>query len=65
MDKIHSLTGMLDHYNDGDKENISVKIFETEKRIRKIFLNYKYSEIRTPALEILIYLFALQEMHQT
>ncbi len=51
MDKIHSLTGMLDHYNDGDKENISVKIFETEKRIRKIFLNYKYSEIRTPALE--------------
>ena len=37
MDKIHSLTGMLDHYNDGDKENISVKIFETEKRIRKIF----------------------------
>ena len=51
MDKIHSLTGMLDHYDDGDKENISVKIFETEKRIKKVFTNYKYSEIRTPALE--------------
>ena len=51
MDKIHSLTGMLDHYDDGDIDNISVKIFETEKRIKKIFLSYKYSEIRTPALE--------------
>ena len=51
MDKIHSLTGMLDHYDDGDIENISVKIFETEKRIKKVFTNYKYSEIRTPALE--------------
>ena len=51
MDKIHSLTGMLDHYDDGDRDNISVKIFETEKRIKKIFSSYKYSEIRTPALE--------------
>ena len=51
MDKIHSLTGMLDHYDDGDIDNISVKIFETEKRIKKIFSSYKYSEIRTPALE--------------
>ena len=24
MDKIHSLTGMLDHYDDGDIDNISV-----------------------------------------
>lgn len=38
MDKIHSLTGMLDHYDDGDIENISVKIFETEKRIKKFLL---------------------------
>ena len=48
MDKIHSLTGMLDHYNDGDKENMSVKIFETEKRIRKI------SRLKPSNREILI-----------
>ncbi len=51
MDKIHSLTGMLDLYDDGDSNNLSVKIFEVEERIKKIFINYKLSEIRTPALE--------------
>ena len=51
LDKIHSLTGMLDLYDDGDSNNLSVKIFEVEERIKKIFINYKLSEIRTPALE--------------
>ena len=51
MDKIHSLTGMLDLYEDGDSGDLSKNIFETEKRIKKIFSNYYLKEIRTPALE--------------
>ena len=51
MDKIHSLTGMLDLYEDGDSSDLSKNIFETEKRIKKIFHNYYLKEIRTPALE--------------
>ena len=51
MDKIHSLTGMLDLYEDGDSSELSKNIFETEKRIKKIFSNYYLKEIRTPALE--------------
>ena len=31
MDKIQSLTGMLDLYDDGNGDNLSVKIFETER----------------------------------
>ena len=51
MDKIHSLTGMLDLYEDGDSSDLSKNIFETEKRIKNIFSNYYLNEIRTPALE--------------
>ena len=51
MDKIQSLTGMLDLYDDGNGDNLSVKIFETEKILREIFSNYQLKEIRTPALE--------------
>ena len=51
MDKIHSLTGMLDLYEDGESGDLSKNIFETEKRIKKIFSNYYLKEIRTPALE--------------
>ena len=31
--------------------NLSSKIFETERRIKKIFSSYQLNEIRTPALE--------------
>ena len=51
MDKIQSLTGMLDLYEDGDNNSLSSKIFETERRIKKIFSSYQLNEIRTPALE--------------
>jgi histidyl-tRNA synthetase len=51
LDKIRSLTGMLDHYNDGDVLNPSFKLFEVEKTIKEIFINYKLQEIRTPFLE--------------
>jgi histidyl-tRNA synthetase len=51
LDKIHSLTGMLDLYEDGDSSDLSKNIFETEKRIKNIFSNYYLKEIRTPALE--------------
>jgi len=42
---------MLDLYEDGDSSDLSKNIFETEKRIKKIFSNYYLKEIRTPALE--------------
>ena len=51
MDKIKSLTGMPDHHNDGDKNNLSFKFFEVEQMIKEIFISYKLDEIRTPALE--------------
>jgi histidyl-tRNA synthetase len=51
LDKIRSLTGMLDHYNDGDILSPSFKLFEVEKKIKDIFLNYRLQEIRTPLLE--------------
>jgi histidyl-tRNA synthetase len=51
LDKIQSLTGMLDQYDDGDMSNTSSKLFEVEKIIKNIFLNYKFQEIRTPVLE--------------
>ena len=51
MDKIQSLTGMLDQYDDGDMSNASSKLFEVEKIIKNIFINYKFQEIRTPVLE--------------
>ncbi len=56
MDKIKSLTGMLDLYDDGDKTNLSAKLFYLEKKIKDIFISYKLNEIRTPILEDIIYL---------
>ncbi|MEL0238380.1 MAG: histidine--tRNA ligase [Gammaproteobacteria bacterium] len=51
MDKVQSLTGMPDLYDDGDAANSSSKLFEVEKGIKDIFINYKFQEIRTPILE--------------
>ena len=51
MDNIKSLTGMQDHFNNGDKNNLSSKFFQVEQKIKEIFINYKLEEIRTPALE--------------
>ena len=51
MDKIQSLTGMQDQLDDGDMANASSKVFEVEKIIKNIFINYKFQEIRTPVLE--------------
>ena len=51
MDNIKSLTGMQDHFNDGDKDSLSSKFFQVEQKIKEIFINYKLEEIRTPALE--------------
>jgi len=51
LDKIQSLTGMLDQYDDGDMSNVSSKLFEVEKIIKNIFTSYKFQEIRTPVLE--------------
>ena len=42
---------MQDLYDDGDMKNLSSKLFEVEKRIKDIFINYKFQEIRTPVLE--------------
>ena len=52
MDKIHSLRGMNDLIGQKvDKDNISDRIFFTEKILRNLFENYCLLEIRTPALE--------------
>ena len=51
MDKVQSLTGMPDLYDDGDAANSSSKLFEVEKGIKDIFINYKFQEIRTPVLD--------------
>ena len=52
MEKINSLTGMLDLIsNKSDKSELANKIFLTEKYLKNIFQNYGISEIRTPALE--------------
>ena len=52
MDKIHSLTGMIDLVSQKtDKSETANKIFFIEKILRSIFKNYSLSEIRTPALE--------------
>ena len=52
MEKINSLTGMLDLIsNKSDNSELANKIFLTEKHLKNIFQNYGMSEIRTPALE--------------
>jgi histidyl-tRNA synthetase len=42
---------MQDLYDDSDIKNLSSKLFQVEKRIKDIFTNYKFQEIRTPVLE--------------
>ena len=51
MDKIKSLTGMLDLYDDGDNSLLPAKLFYLEEKIKHIFKSYKLNEIRTPVLE--------------
>ena len=51
MDKIKSLTGMLDLYDDGDNTSLPAKLFYLEEKIKDIFKSYKLDEIRTPVLE--------------
>ena len=50
MDKIKSLTGMPDYYEDFQDDN-SKKIFYIEDELKKIFNLYNLKEFRTPALE--------------
>ena len=52
MEKIQSLTGMMDLIaNKADKDHEANRIFQTEEILRDVFKNYSISEIRTPALE--------------
>ncbi len=52
MDKINSLTGMMDLLaSKKSKEELANKIFYTEKVLQEIFDNFKISQIRTPSLE--------------
>tara|TARA_Y100001947_G_scaffold121728_1_gene106001 strand:- start:183 stop:1448 length:1266 start_codon:yes stop_codon:yes gene_type:complete len=52
VEKLHSLTGMMDLiFQKDNQSDLSNKIFETEKRLIKIFESYSLKEIRTPSLE--------------
>jgi len=52
LDKIQSLKGMIDLIaNRSDPEDFAESIFRTEDALKNIFINFGYSEIRTPALE--------------
>jgi len=52
VDKINSLTGMMDLLaSKTTKEELANKIFYTEKVLQEIFDNFKLSQIRTPSLE--------------
>ena len=52
MDKIQSLKGMIDLIaNRSDPDDFAESIFRTEDALKNIFLNFGYSEIRTPTLE--------------
>ena len=52
MDKINSLTGMMDLLaSKTSSEELANKIFYTEKVLQEIFDNFKISQIRTPSLE--------------
>jgi len=52
MEKINSLTGMLDFISSkSDQNEFANKIFSTEESLRVIFENFSLCEIRTPALE--------------
>jgi len=52
VDKINSLTGMMDLLaSKTSTEELANKIFYTEKVLQEIFDNFKISQIRTPSLE--------------
>ena len=52
MEKIHSLTGMMDLIgHKTSKGDLAERIFYAEEILRDIFESYSISEIRTPALE--------------
>ena len=52
MDKIQSLKGMIDLIaNRSDPDDFAESIFRTEDALKNIFVNFGYSEIRTPTLE--------------
>ena len=51
MSKINSLTGMPEFHDSEDKKNFSSKLFFVEKKLKKIFTNFNFKEIRTPILE--------------
>jgi len=51
MTKINSLTGMPDLHDSEDKKSFSSKLFTLEKKLKKIFTNFNFKEIRTPILE--------------
>ena len=51
MTKINSLTGMPDLHDSEDKNSLSSTLFLIEKKLKKIFTNFNYKEIRTPILE--------------
>ena len=51
MTKINSLTGMPDLHDSEDKKSFSSKLFTVEKKLKKIFTNFNFKEIRTPILE--------------
>ena len=63
MDKIQSLKGMIDLIaNRSDQDDFAESIFRTEDALKNIFLNFGYSEIRTPSLEVLTFLKDLLEI---
>ena len=52
MKKINSLTGMVDLLpSKSNHEDIANKIYTVERKLKKIFENFSFFEIRTPALE--------------
>ena len=44
MDKIKSLTGMLDLYDDGDNSLLPAKLFYLEEKIKHIFKSLQYNQ---------------------
>ena len=52
MKKITSLTGMVDLLSSkSNHDDIANKIYTIEEKLKQIFENFSFSEIRTPALE--------------
>ena len=51
MERIESLTGMIDLIDDDKDSFIGGQLFQLEKVLKNIFKSYGFKEIRTPALE--------------